>query len=515
MTSRLGARRRGARRRASLADRLRARRRTASAQRRPRRRRRRPADHRSAALRRQDHDQRAGRQPATRENGQTIAEALMDSVDARPTPTPRRGWRRSAPSTRIVDAGRQLRRWSASGQGATVRRRSPSDDVAIWQRETLKLVVDGLERLPQRRPSSAAPSRVSCDMCHPDAANTHPETYPKFQVAARTRRAAARHDQLVHRAPGARQAARPGRSRTCARSRPTSTRSARARRSTTAAAEEIHRGDAEKRRISAPPRLRAGSLPSTGLRRDDGEAAVRRVEQREEGQQLEAAAFDGEVVGENHVAQPGLPVTRRRKKSCVSRTVTSARRVRARAPVVVQDARSRASATWVSPRSVKTKLIVIVLPSAFGPFSRVAIAVKKCVERQSRAAARWRRPGSTATRCDAVAQLVGAGEIDVAPRARFRLVAELIVGAREQLARRGIVGLGEDQVVEQRRGPAVVAVVVGALRLCAAPRRRRPSPRRSASPPPPAAADRGWPGCRRTSRSRPGTPPWRCGARVP
>ena len=23
---------------------------------------------------------------------------------------------------------------------------------------------------------------VSCDMCHPNAANTHPETYPKFQV---------------------------------------------------------------------------------------------------------------------------------------------------------------------------------------------------------------------------------------------------------------------------------------------------------------------------------------------
>jgi cytochrome c len=22
---------------------------------------------------------------------------------------------------------------------------------------------------------------VSCDMCHPDAANTHPETYPKYQ----------------------------------------------------------------------------------------------------------------------------------------------------------------------------------------------------------------------------------------------------------------------------------------------------------------------------------------------
>ncbi|MFZ2063469.1 MAG: hypothetical protein WAU82_20845, partial [Candidatus Binatus sp.] len=23
---------------------------------------------------------------------------------------------------------------------------------------------------------------VSCDMCHPDASNTHPETYPKYQV---------------------------------------------------------------------------------------------------------------------------------------------------------------------------------------------------------------------------------------------------------------------------------------------------------------------------------------------
>jgi hypothetical protein len=23
---------------------------------------------------------------------------------------------------------------------------------------------------------------VSCDMCHPHAANTHPETYPKYQT---------------------------------------------------------------------------------------------------------------------------------------------------------------------------------------------------------------------------------------------------------------------------------------------------------------------------------------------
>ncbi|MGE0684885.1 MAG: c-type cytochrome [Candidatus Binatia bacterium] len=27
---------------------------------------------------------------------------------------------------------------------------------------------------------------ISCDMCHPDASNTHPETYPKFQTQLKT-----------------------------------------------------------------------------------------------------------------------------------------------------------------------------------------------------------------------------------------------------------------------------------------------------------------------------------------
>lgn len=29
--------------------------------------------------------------------------------------------------------------------------------------------------------SALGTNAVSCDMCHPNAANTHPETYPKFQ----------------------------------------------------------------------------------------------------------------------------------------------------------------------------------------------------------------------------------------------------------------------------------------------------------------------------------------------
>ena len=57
----------------------------------------------------------------------------------------------------------------------------------------------------------------------------------------------------------------------------------------------------------------------------------------------------------------------------------------------------------------------------------------------------------------AVAQLVRAGQVDGAPDAALGLVAELVVGAREQLARLGVLRVGEHEVVEQRRGPAVVA----------------------------------------------------------
>ena len=35
---------------------------------------------------------------------------------------------------------------------------------------------------------------ISCDMCHPDASNTHPETYPKFQ--AQTKKMALLRDMI-------------------------------------------------------------------------------------------------------------------------------------------------------------------------------------------------------------------------------------------------------------------------------------------------------------------------------
>ena len=67
------------------------------------------------------------------------------------------------------------------GQGAT----SGSitrEDVKVWQHETYKEAVEG-SRIFHSADRLKSTIAVSCDMCHPDGSNTHPETYPKFQTS--------------------------------------------------------------------------------------------------------------------------------------------------------------------------------------------------------------------------------------------------------------------------------------------------------------------------------------------
>ena len=54
-------------------------------------------------------------------------------------------------------------------------------DEKIWMAATDKFVEEG-HRVFHDASAFGGTIGVSCDMCHPDAANTHPETYPKFQV---------------------------------------------------------------------------------------------------------------------------------------------------------------------------------------------------------------------------------------------------------------------------------------------------------------------------------------------
>jgi thiosulfate dehydrogenase len=54
-------------------------------------------------------------------------------------------------------------------------------DKLIWEREQKNLIAEGY-RLFHSSIALGGTIGISCDMCHPDSSNTHPETYPKFQT---------------------------------------------------------------------------------------------------------------------------------------------------------------------------------------------------------------------------------------------------------------------------------------------------------------------------------------------
>jgi hypothetical protein len=54
-------------------------------------------------------------------------------------------------------------------------------DERIWKEETDRFVKEG-HRVFHDATAVGGTIGVSCDMCHPDGSNTHPESYPKFQV---------------------------------------------------------------------------------------------------------------------------------------------------------------------------------------------------------------------------------------------------------------------------------------------------------------------------------------------
>jgi cytochrome c len=117
--------------------------------------------------------------PKTRGEGQVVADQLMDQ------------WRRQHPDQEWETAVRQS--WSVKppadnkyvleGQQAEGHAygRYTAVDVLTWARESERAAMEGA-RVFHNAGELGSTISVSCDMCHPDAANTHPETYPKFQV---------------------------------------------------------------------------------------------------------------------------------------------------------------------------------------------------------------------------------------------------------------------------------------------------------------------------------------------
>ena len=54
-------------------------------------------------------------------------------------------------------------------------------DQMLWKREEKAFVDEGYKNFHNAK-ALGGTIGISCDMCHPDASNTHPESYPKFQT---------------------------------------------------------------------------------------------------------------------------------------------------------------------------------------------------------------------------------------------------------------------------------------------------------------------------------------------
>jgi hypothetical protein len=108
-----------------------------------------------------------GLRPGQRMNQQQ-ARAVSDALMSK--------WRRQHPQAEWQMAQAQ----SNPRQGGIYQRLTPREEL-IADTETAKFVAEG-KAIFHSADKLGGTVGISCDMCHPDAANTHPETYPKYQV---------------------------------------------------------------------------------------------------------------------------------------------------------------------------------------------------------------------------------------------------------------------------------------------------------------------------------------------
>ncbi len=117
--------------------------------------------------------------PKDRAGGEAIADQLMaqwrqNHPDQQWETSVRRSWTIKAPFDNKGVLGGKQREDQTYG-------RFTEQDILTWSRESERAAMEGA-RVFHSADELGSTIAVSCDMCHPDAANTHPETYPKFQT---------------------------------------------------------------------------------------------------------------------------------------------------------------------------------------------------------------------------------------------------------------------------------------------------------------------------------------------
>jgi cytochrome c553 len=140
------------------------------------------------------------------EQAQAVSDKLMELWMAKQDPKVAEAWRREASAYQQRQPGAP----SPAGQGAKPETaaqekkegqqqstsRGPviqpkeqvidftARDYLIWDRELSREIAYG-DKIFHDDKLIGSTNGVACAMCHPNAANTHPETYPKFQVQLR------------------------------------------------------------------------------------------------------------------------------------------------------------------------------------------------------------------------------------------------------------------------------------------------------------------------------------------
>ena len=111
--------------------------------------------------------------------GQTLADGLMDQ------------WKRDHPDRDWMAEEKERHELKPPADNSALLQGDQAEghtygqhdkrDLVLWARETEKFALEG-SRIFHSADLLGSTVAVSCDMCHPHAANTHPETYPKFQA---------------------------------------------------------------------------------------------------------------------------------------------------------------------------------------------------------------------------------------------------------------------------------------------------------------------------------------------
>lgn len=109
--------------------------------------------------------------------GDQIASALMNEWIRR---NPDQNWEATVRSQHSLEPAADNKKLVGQGQGPAYGGVT-AQDVALWKTETETLAAAG-SRVFHSGDELGTTVGVSCDMCHPNGANTHPETYPKFQA---------------------------------------------------------------------------------------------------------------------------------------------------------------------------------------------------------------------------------------------------------------------------------------------------------------------------------------------